>query len=95
MLNMPCCGCVQSICRRDDGKVFAVFEHGEKRPAGFGGRDGTEMEVDDCPCSIAPTGRGLVASWKADKRQLAVVGARDEEEIADLVEYLRGGTPGT
>jgi hypothetical protein len=94
VLNMPCCGCVQSICRRDDGKVFAVFEHGEKRPAGSGGRAGTEMKVGDCPCSIAQTGRALVASWKADKRQLAVVGAHDEEEITDLVDHLRGGKTG-
>ena len=95
VLKMACCNCVQSICRRDDGQVFAVFEHGEQRPEWFADQPGTETEYGGCPCSIAPTGRGLVASWKAGKRQLTVVGARDEEEIADLVDHLRGGTPGT
>ena len=27
VLEMPCCKCVQTICRRDDGKVLAIFEH--------------------------------------------------------------------
>ena len=93
VLKMPCCTCVQSICRRDDGQVFAIFEHNEEQPAWFGDRPKTETQCSGCSCSIAQTGRGLVASWKADKRQLTVVGARDRKEIADLIEYFQGRNP--
>jgi hypothetical protein len=94
VLNMPCCTCVQSICRRDDGQVLAIFEHNEEHPAWFGDRPRTEAVCSGCPCCIAQTDRGLVASWKANKRQLTVVGARDQEEIADLVDHLGGGNAG-
>jgi len=36
---------------------------------------------------------GLVVSWKANKRQLTVVGAHDLEEIADLITHFQTGTP--
>ena len=91
VLDMPCCTCVQSICRRDDGQVFAIFEHAEQQPAMFGGRPQTEAECSGCSCNIAKTDRGLLASWKADKRELTVVGARDLEEIGDLIDHLGGG----
>ncbi len=93
VLNMPCCTCVQSICRRDDGQVFAIFEHDKEHPAWFGNRPTTETECGGCSCSFAQTDRGLVASWKAGDRQFTVVGARDLEEIADLIDHLRGGDP--
>lgn len=32
VLNMPCCTCVQSICRRADGQMLAIFEHNEEQP---------------------------------------------------------------
>jgi hypothetical protein len=94
VLKMPCCTCVQSICRRDGGQVFAIFEHDEEQPAWFGDRPKTETECSGCPCSIIQADRVLVASWKANKRQLTVVGARDLEEIADLVDHLGGGNAG-
>ena len=93
VLKMPCCTCVQSICRRDDGQVFAIFEHDEEQPAWFGDRPKTETECSGCSCSIARAGRGLIASWKANKRQLTVVGASDLEEIADLMGHFQGGIP--
>ena len=95
VLKMPCCTCVQSICRRDDGQVFAIFEHDEEQPEWFGDRPRTETECSGCSCSIAQTDRGLVASWKADNRQFTIVGARDLEEIAELVDHLGGGNAGT
>lgn len=93
LLKMPCCTCVQSICRRDDGHVFAIFEHDEEQPVWFGDRPRIETQCHGCACSIIQTDRGLVASWKANKRHLTVVGARGLEEIADLVGHLKGGDP--
>lgn len=95
VLKMPCCTCVQAICRRDDGRRFAIFEHDEERPAWHGGRECISTHCRGCPCRLIQTGRGVVASWKGDKRHLTVVGARDLEDIADLVTHFQGGTPET
>jgi len=93
VLNMPCCTCVQTICRRDDGRVFAIFEHDEEQPVRFGDRPRIETQCHGCPCSVIQADRGLVASWKANKRQLTVVGAHDLEEIADLITHFQTSTP--
>ncbi len=91
VLKMPCCDCVQTICRRDDGKVFAIFEHDEQQPVRFGDRPTTEAKCRDCQCQITLANHGgLVASWKAGQRQLTIVGARDLDDIADLVTYFHG-----
>ncbi len=93
VLNMPCCTCVQTICRRDDGRVFAIFEHDEKQPVSVGDRPRIETQCNGCPCSVVQADRGLIASWKAGKRQLTVVGANDLEEIADLITHFQASTP--
>jgi anti-sigma factor RsiW len=95
VLKMPCCTCLQTICRRDDGRVFAIFEHDEEEPAWLGDRPRVETQCNGRPCSVIQADRGLVASWQANKRQLTVVGARDLEEIADLIGHLQGGDPDT
>jgi len=89
VLNMPCCTCVQTICRRDDGRVFAIFEHDEEQPVWFGDRPRIETQCRGCACSVIQADRGLVASWKGNKRQLTVVGARDLGEVTDLVAHLK------
>jgi predicted anti-sigma-YlaC factor YlaD len=94
LLQMPCCTCVQTICRRDDGRVFAIFEHDEEQPVWFGDRPRIETQCNGCPCSVIHTDRGLVASWKANKRQLTVVGAKDLDEIADLMAHFEDDAPG-
>jgi len=94
VLDMPCCTCVQAICRRDDGKVFAIFEHVEEQPAWLGARPRRDTQCHGCACSVIAAERGVVASWKGGKRHLTVVGADDVEEIADLISHLhrRGNT---
>jgi hypothetical protein len=94
VLQMPCCTCVQTICRRDDGRVFAIFEHDEEQPVWFGDWPRIETQCNGCPCSVIQTDRGLVAFWKANKRQLTVVGANDLEEIADLITHFQSGAAG-
>lgn len=94
VLKMPCCTCVQSICRRDDGRVFAIFEHDEEQQIGLGDRPRVETQCKGCPCSVVQADRGLVASWKADKRQFTVVGARDLEDVSDLITHFQNTPPG-
>lgn len=93
VLKMPCCTCVQTICRRDDGEVFAIFEHDMEQPVWFGDRPRIETQCKGCACSIIQADRLLVASWKANKRQLTVVGAGDLQEIADLIDHFQDENP--
>jgi anti-sigma factor RsiW len=93
VLKMPCCTCVQTICRRDDGKTFAIFEHAEAAPAWFGNQPRIDTKCNGCACSLIQAGHGLVVSWEANKRHLTVVGAQDLEEVADLITHFQSDAP--
>jgi len=89
VLDMPCCKCLKTVCRRDDGKLLAIFEHADEQPIWFGDRPRIDTQCNGRECSVIGVDRGLVASWKSGTRQLTVVGARDLEEITELVEHLQ------
>lgn len=93
VLDMPCCTCVQTICRRDDGRLFAIFEHDDQHPAWLADRPRIDTQCEGCLCSVVQADHGLIASWKTGKRQLTVVGAQDLEEIADLITHFQARTP--
>jgi anti-sigma factor RsiW len=93
VMEMPCCTCVQSVCRRSDGKVFALFEHDEAQPVWYGNCSRIETQCDGRSCSLIQADRTLVASWKTDNRQLTVVGADDLDEIADLMDHFGSRSP--
>lgn len=95
LLEMPCCKCLNALCRRDDGKLFVIFEHGAEQPVSFGQRPRVETRCSGCPCSVIGADQGLVASWKSDKRQLTVVGDAELNEMTDLIGHLQRGTPDT
>jgi len=88
VLDMPCCKCVKTLCRREDGKLLAIFEHADEQPIWFGDRPRIDTQCDGCECSLIGVDRGLVASWKSNARQLTVVGARDLREVTELVSHL-------
>jgi hypothetical protein len=88
VLKMPCCTCVQSVCRRDNGELVAIFEHNDAQPMWFGDRPVTSMRCDGKACQLVECSGQFVASWKAGKRHLTVVGARDVKEVEQLVRHL-------
>jgi anti-sigma factor RsiW len=89
VFDMPCCKCLKTLCRRDDGKLLAIFEHTEEQPIWFGARPRIDTQCSGCQCSVIGVDQGLVASWKSNTRQLTVVGARDLDEITDLVAHFQ------
>lgn len=89
VLDMPCCKCLKTLCRRDDGKLLAIFEHEEAQPIWFGDRPRIDTECNGCQCCVIGVGRGLVASWQSNGRQLTVVGAHDLNEVTDLITHLQ------
>jgi hypothetical protein len=89
VLNMPCCKCLQTLCRRDDGELFAIFEHDEEQPIWFGDRPRIDTQCNGCECSVIGVDQELVASWKSNARQLTMVGAHDLKEISDLIAHFQ------
>lgn len=84
-LDMPCCRCTLSVCRRSDGEVVTVLEHLEPQPIWFGDRSRVECLCDGRPTSIVQINGKLAASWRHDNRHVTVVGANDLEEVTRLV----------
>lgn len=90
-LKMPCCTCVQTICRREDGRVFAIFEHSNDQMVRCGDGQMTRTECNGRSCMLMQGQNSLLATWKSGKRQFTVVGARDLEEVGDLMTHLDAG----
>lgn len=90
LLNMPCCKCTETICRRPDGTALAVFEHQEEQPGWFPGRDQVNMKCDDTTCQVTELDSCLAASWAVGDRVVTVVGLRDVDELTRWVRALVG-----
>lgn len=85
VLDMPCCRCALTICRRDDGGVLAVLEHDEAQPIWFGDRPRVECLCDGKPTSVVQVNGKLAASWRQGSRHIRVVGAGDLDEVTQIV----------
>jgi hypothetical protein len=86
--DMPCCRCLQLVCRRSDGSTVAIFEHENPQPDWFGKRPVIAANCCGQRCSITQVDQQLAASWALGQRQVTVVGARDLEEVTNLVGAL-------
>ncbi|QDV78378.1 hypothetical protein [Botrimarina mediterranea] len=84
-LDMPCCQCTLSVCRRPDGGVMTVLEHLEPQPIWFGSRSRIECLCDGVPTSVVQLNGKLAASWRQDKRQITIIGLGDLEEVTQMV----------
>lgn len=88
--DMPCCRCLQLVCRRPDGSTVAIFEHDQPQPDWFAKRPAIAANCCGQRCSIMQVNEQLAATWALGARQVTVVGARNLEEVADLVGVLAG-----
>lgn len=93
VLAMPCCTCVQTLCRRQDGRVFAIFEHSEDQAVWCGDRPADRVECDGGTCMLTQVRSTLVATWKFRQRQLTIVGVQDVHEIGALMAHLDASAP--
>jgi hypothetical protein len=78
---------VQAVYRRD-GDRLAVFEHVDDQPIWFGERPVIQARCHGLPTSLVQCDERLAASWRRSGRYLTIVGARNLEQIAELVAYL-------
>lgn len=89
VMKMPCCTCVQCLCKRSDGSTIAVFEHvDDEAKEWFGGRPQMSASCGGRQCSLVELDDRIAASWKHDKRHLTVVGLRDVAELTYLVAWF-------
>jgi len=89
VLKMPCCPCVQSIYRCDDGEVFVVFEHDEQQPVWFGDRPRVSARFNGQRCDVVQIEDRLAVSWKEGNHCFTIVGVRDLDAIAILMTCLK------
>ncbi len=89
VMTMPCCTCVQSICRRSDGSTLAIFEHDdEETTEWFGDRPETMANCGGKQCCLVELDERIAASWKRGSRSITVIGVRDVGEVSDMVAWL-------
>jgi hypothetical protein len=88
VLDMPCCTCTQTIYKNAAGDVLALFEHSENQRMWFGNRPIIEATCDGQSTLVVQLHDRLAASWKCGPRHLTVIGARNIEQVAELVAFL-------
>jgi hypothetical protein len=93
LLRMPCCTCVQAIYQGADGEQLAVFEHVDDQPVWFGNRPTIKTRCNGMSTSLVQVDDCLAASWKRQGRYVTVIGARDVEQVSELMAYLDGDQP--
>ncbi len=89
VMKMPCCTCVQSICKRSDGTVLAIFEHDdEETTEWFGDRPEVEVRCEEQMCMLVELDEQVAATWKRGTRHITLIGVRDVSEITQMVSWL-------
>jgi len=91
VLDMGCCTCTQATYKRDVSDTLVIFEHGPDEPVCLGNRPMVNCRCNGKPTSIVQVGDRIAASWKAEKRYITLVGARDIEQVTELMAYLGAG----
>lgn len=85
VLKMPCCTCSASLCVRDDGSEFLIFEHNEKQPLWFGDSPAISAQCCGKVCHCAQMPDQLAVTWKVGTRYVTAVGVNGLEEITNLM----------
>jgi len=88
VLKMPCCTCVKAVCKRSDGSTLVLFEHDDEETAWFGDRRQSMATCGDKDCCLVDLDSSIAATWKQGSRSVTVVGVRDQDEVATLVNWL-------
>ncbi|GIW97128.1 MAG: hypothetical protein KatS3mg111_4123 [Pirellulaceae bacterium] len=82
-LDMPCCRCIQTICRRPDGSKIVVLEHVDQDHGWLAGSRTMVCRGVECRCSEID-GK-LIASFRLDDRAVTIIGSLRPEDIDAMV----------
>ena len=89
VLKMPCCTCVKAVCKRADGSTLVLFEHDDEEAAWFGERPTSMAMCGDKECCRVDLDSSIAATWRMGTRSVTAVGARDQDEVANLVDWFK------
>jgi len=93
LLDMPCCTCTQTIYKNPTGDILALLEHREEERSWFGNRAVIEAQCHGQMTCLVQLKNQLAASWKCGPRYLTVIGARDVEQVSELISFLDAHRP--
>ena len=88
VLKMPCCTCTQTLYTDSAGDTIAIFEHPGEQQDWFGSRPTVMAQCHGKQTSLVQVRDQLAATWKCGRRYLTVVGARDIEQVGEIVAFL-------
>ena len=85
VLKMLCCTCPASLCVREDGSEFLIFEHNEEQPMWFGDSPTISAKCGGQVCHCVQMPDQLAVTWKVGTRYVTAIGVNGLEEIASLM----------
>jgi hypothetical protein len=88
LIQMPCCTCVQTICKGAENQTLVLFEHATDRPACFGQRGGVSCQCAGKRTQIVEHGDQLIVTWPVGRRAVTIVGVRDLEQLLKIVQHF-------
>lgn len=93
VMKMPCCTCVQCVCKRKSGGTIAIFEHDDPEPKWFGDRPRITANCGGTDCQLVELNNEIAASWKHGRRHITVIGLQDLNEVSTLVGWFEKKRP--
>jgi hypothetical protein len=88
VLDMPCCKCTQTACRRPDNSRFFIYEHDNEETGWFEHRNKRQCQCGGNDCEVVELDDQLAATWEKDDRHITLLGVRDEQEIELLAKHF-------
>ena len=85
VLDMPCCKCTQTACKRPDNSRFFIYEHENEDTGWFEHQNKRRTECCGKTCEIVELKNRLAVTWQKGNRHVTLLGVRDDDEIELLV----------
>jgi hypothetical protein len=90
LFEMPCCKCIQTLYRRPDGGMLAVFEHVADEPPWFGNHSTVRANCTGKNVCLVECDGQLAVTWKEGNRHITLVGVKDVDELSRIVPEFGG-----
>ncbi len=83
VMEMPCCRCIQTVCRKPDGSRVVILEHDD---AVHGWMENSKtMNCNGVQCRCAELDGKMIASLDQGGRAVTVIGDLKKEDLDQLV----------
>ncbi len=93
LLDLPCCRCIETVCRRDDDTLVVVFQHDDEQPDWFPDCPQVTMRIAGTTCRLIELEDHVAASCRIGESAVTIVGLLDIDELTQWVQALTGAKP--